>query len=124
MLSLRLADQYNAAFIPNTKENVDSLQKVSNHVIFGFPSRKIVSELMKQRGFMNIDEKRVPLCDNNMIEEHFGEMDLLCLDDCVAAFMENGEQFRKFNESLWAFKLSPNKDYEEENDFEHNHKSK
>ena len=53
---------------------------------------------------MNIGEKKLAITDNAMIEEHFGEDDVLCVDDIVELFSkESGSLFHKVNAKLWSF---------------------
>ena len=65
MNKFRLKQIYNAVFIPNTKEALENLYKVSNYVIYGYLPWKQIDTLLKTRGHINIDEKKVPLNDNN-----------------------------------------------------------
>ena len=53
MNKFRLKQIYNGVFLPNTKEVLDSLYKVSNYVIYGYLQKKQIDGLVKTRGFIN-----------------------------------------------------------------------
>ena len=109
---LRLKQIYNGAFVENTSEMKDKLRLVSNYVVFGYLSKRIISTLFTSRGNINEEGKKVAISDNNKIEERYGDDDVLCLDDIVEAYANFDEKlFAKINPDLWAFQVSPNTEF-------------
>ena len=86
---LKLDILYKAVFVKNTPETVQQLKLIDNYIVYGFPTRKTVSELIKRKGFLKVGEKTLPMSDNNMIEEAFGSLGIICLDDIVSMIMKN-----------------------------------
>jgi len=44
---------------------------VEDHVTYGYPTKKIVTELVRKRGFLRRNEKKEPITNNVLIEELF-----------------------------------------------------
>ena len=63
----------NSVFV---KANEDTMKKVlitSEYISYGYPTKKIVSDLIRKRGFLKKDGKKVAITDNVLIEELLGE---------------------------------------------------
>ena len=92
---------------------LETLHKVSNYVVYGWVSKKLIDSLLKTRGFINKDEKKLPISDNNLIEEMFEKIDIICLDDIVDLYnsYSSKESFEAVNSKMWAIQLSPNEEF-------------
>ena len=91
----------------------ETLYKVSNYIVYGWISKKIIDTLLKTWGFINSDDKKHPMSDNNLIESLFEKLDIICLDDIIDLFhsYSSKESFEAVNQKLWAFQLSPNEEF-------------
>ena len=86
-------------------------------------SPETVSDLVRRRGFCKVNGKRVPLVDNNIIEQELGEsLGMICVEDLVHALTssdaaiegghddgEGGASFGKVAKFLWPFRLTARK---------------
>ena len=64
MTKLGLKQINNATLMTSEPANLKELQMISDYVTFGYPAKKVVIELVKKRGHMKVETKRVPLNDN------------------------------------------------------------
>merc|ERR1712182_141189 len=60
-------------FMKVNKATMNNLVKVDPYIMYGYPNLKTVRELIYKRGFGKVNGQRVPITDNNMIEEALGE---------------------------------------------------
>jgi len=83
------------------------LHLVEPWVVYGPPSRSIVADLIERRGFGTVNNERVPLSDNTVIEDSLGEdCNIVCKEDLVHEISTVGESFEKAAMFLWPFKLT------------------
>jgi len=78
-------------------------------IAYGSPSRSIVSDLLRRRGHLKLDGKRVPLSDNTLVEKALGDATdgaVICVQDLEHELLNVGEYFAKTNSSLWPFQLT------------------
>jgi large subunit ribosomal protein L7e len=64
--------------------------------------------LIRKRGYIKKDGKRLPISDNNLIEELLGAHGIICLEDLIdAAFKCSGKEshFEEVKNVLWPFQL-------------------
>ncbi|KAK9922986.1 hypothetical protein M0R45_031422 [Rubus argutus] len=73
LYSLNLRKIFNAVFVRADEAMLEKLQRVEPYVTYGYPSLKNVRELIYKKGYAKIDKQRVPLTDNNLIEEALGK---------------------------------------------------
>lgn len=70
---LGLKEINNCAFVMATAESVKKLLLVSDYVSYGQPTKPILEEIIRKRGYLKTaDHKRVPISNNVMIEELLG----------------------------------------------------
>ena len=94
--TLRLNHVNQGIFIQYTKSAKKLLHLVEPFVIYGIPSKSIVSDLIVRRGHARIQGKRTPLSDNRMVEDALGESTgMICLEDLVHEIMTTGPYFTK-----------------------------
>ena len=82
-----------------------------NYVAYGTPTKKIVEELLRKRGFLRKDNKRVPISDNVLVEELLGESTgCICVEDVIDALWRCGrdpETYASVKTFLWPIQLTP-----------------
>ncbi|KAF2731825.1 60s ribosomal protein-like protein l7 [Polyplosphaeria fusca] len=103
---LRLLQINNGVFIKLTKATSEMLKIVEPFVAYGFPNQKSVRELIYKRGYGKVDKQRVPLTDNEIIEENLGKYGIICMEDLIHEIYNVGPNFKQVSNFLWPFKLS------------------
>ena len=106
--SMNLTKKFNAVFIENTVSNLEALKKSENCVVYGYPTKNLIEDLIRLRGFAKVDEKKVPLADNNIIEEALKDIDIICVDDLVDSIYKN-QNIERINKFIYTFLLTSNK---------------
>ena len=106
MQLLRLIQINNGTFIRLTKATQEMLTIINPYVAYGYPSLKSIRELIYKRGYGKIDKQRIPLTDNQLIEEHLGKYGIVCMEDLIHEIYTVGPNFKQANNFLWPFKLS------------------
>jgi len=104
---LRLRQIHNAAFVKINKATINMLRRVEPYIAYGFPSRKTVNDLVLKRGFARVNKQRIPLNNNELVEQHLGKHGIVCVDDLVHELVTCGPSFKEANTFLWYFKLNP-----------------
>ncbi|KAJ4382038.1 60S ribosomal protein L7 [Didymella sp. IMI 355093] len=106
---LRLLQINNGVFIKLTKATLEMLKIVEPFVAYGYPNQKSVRELIYKRGYGKVDKQRLPLTDNELIEENLGKYGMICMEDLIHEIYTVGPNFKQASNFLWPFKLnSPN----------------
>lgn len=75
-------------FLHTTPENLTKITLVKEYIAFGYPTKKIVNDLIRKRGFLKKDDKKLPITDNVLIEELLGGDDdsdqgCICIEDII-----------------------------------------
>lgn len=65
-----------------------------------------VLELLRKRATVTINGENVPLSDNNMVEEHLQDCDILCIEDMANEIVKMGEHFARVTSFLAPFHLA------------------
>ena len=126
--SLRLRRVHEGVFLPYNLSTRKMLHLVEPYVLYGILSLETISDLVRRRGHCKVDGKRVPLSDNNVIEQQLGEeLGLICVEDLVqvltssSSAAEEGDNdddivsgdgstvFGKVAKFLWPFRLTSRK---------------
>ncbi|KAI9295852.1 ribosomal protein L30p/L7e [Neoconidiobolus thromboides FSU 785] len=100
---LRLSKINTAVFVEATKENMDKIQLISPYVVFGEPNLNSVKSLIYKRGYTEINDKRVVLDNNNLVEEKLGEQGIICIEDLVHEISTVGDNFNIVSNFLAPF---------------------
>uniref|UniRef100_A0A1A8FSZ9 Ribosomal protein L7-like 1 n=1 Tax=Nothobranchius korthausae TaxID=1143690 RepID=A0A1A8FSZ9_9TELE len=103
---MRLRKIFSGAFIKINQTSISMMRMVEPYVAWGYPNLKSVRELVLKRGQTRIGRRRVPLTDNNFIEQHMGKHGIICLEDLIHEIYSVGKNFRAANNFLLPFKLS------------------
>lgn len=104
---LRLRQINNGVFVKLNKSSLNMLRLVEPYVAWGYPNLKTIRDLIYKRGFAKVDSQRVAIADNQVIETALGEANIICVEDLIHEIVTVGENFKKVNNFLWPFKLSP-----------------
>jgi len=103
---LRLLQINNGVFVKVTKATEQMLRLVEPYVTYGEPNLKSVRELIYKRGYGKVNKQRIPLANNQVIEEALGKYDILSVEDLVHEIFTAGPNFKQASNFLWPFKLS------------------
>ena len=102
----RLRQLNNGVFIKVNKATMNMLKRIEPYVVYGYPNRKTISDLIYKRGFAKINHSRIPLSDNTIIEQSLGKFGITCIEDLIEEIYQVGEHFKEANQFLWTFKLN------------------
>lgn len=106
-----LKEVNNVAFLHSTPEVIKGLLLVSNYIGFGYPTKQLITDLIRKRGHIKDKEgKRMPITDNNLIEELLGTATgVICIEDIIDALVNCGanEHFEQVRQVLWPIQLAP-----------------
>ncbi|KAL8871069.1 MAG: hypothetical protein Q9174_003021 [Haloplaca sp. 1 TL-2023] len=103
---LRLLQINNGVFVRLTKATSEMLKIVEPYIAYGYPNLKTVRELVYKRGYGKIDKQRIPLTDNQIIEDNLGKYGIVCMEDLIHEIYTVGANFKQASNFLWPFKLS------------------
>ncbi|KAL8673123.1 MAG: hypothetical protein Q9168_002455 [Polycauliona sp. 1 TL-2023] len=103
---LRLLQINNGVFVRLTKATTEMLKIVEPYIAYGYPNLKTVRELVYKRGYGKIDKQRIPLTDNQIIEDNLGKYGIVCMEDLIHEIFTVGVNFKQASNFLWPFKLS------------------
>ena len=59
--------------------NKKMIRAVEPFIAYGYPTLKTVKDLVYKRGVILIDGKVTPITNNELIEEHLGKYNIICL---------------------------------------------
>lgn len=91
----RLRQLNNGVFIKINKATLNMLNRVAPYVTFGYPSRKVIAELIYSRGFGKVNRARIPLSDNCFIEQNLGKAGITCVEDLIEEIHKVGANFKE-----------------------------
>jgi len=103
---LRLLQLNNGVFIRLTKATQEMLTIVDPYIAYGYPNLKSIRELIYKRGYGKINKQRIPLTDNQLIEDALGKFGIVCMEDLIHEIATVGPNFKQASNFLWPFKLS------------------
>merc|ERR1711976_568054 len=102
----RLRQINNGVFIRLNKATLNMLKIAEPYVAWGVPNLKTVRELIYKRGYGKVNHQRIPLTDNNIIENELGKQNIICMEDLIHEIFTVGPEFKYAANFLWPFKLS------------------
>jgi len=104
---LRLRHINEGVFLRYDESHRKLLHLVEPWVVYGPPVRGVVEDLVHRRGFGKVQNKRVALSDNTIIEQELGnDCGVICVEDIVHEIVAVGDGFAKVSGFLWPFRLS------------------
>lgn len=102
----RLLQINSGVFIRLNKATQEMLTIINPYVAYGYPNLKTVRELMYKRGYGKVNGQRIPLTDNQIIEDNLGKYGIVCIEDLIHEIYTVGPNFKQAANFLWPFKLS------------------
>jgi large subunit ribosomal protein L7e len=102
---LRLDQLHKGVFVKCTKPMLNMLKYIQPYIACGFPNLKTVKELVLKRGYGKVNNQRIPLQDNQYIQQVLGKYGIEGMDDLIHEIFTVGPNFKQANNFLWAFKL-------------------
>ena len=69
---LRLRQINNGVFVKLNKATIQMLRIADPYIAWGYPSMKIIRQLIYKRGYVKVDRQRIPLTDNDIVEKALG----------------------------------------------------
>lgn len=106
---LRLRQVNNGVFLKLTKATLAMLKLVEPYITYGTPNLKTVRELIYKRGALKINQQRVAITDNKLVQGRLGHHGCVCVEDIIHEIFTVGPNFAHVNRALWAFHLNPPK---------------
>jgi len=66
---------------------LEKLLLIQNYVGYGAPTKTILEDIVRKRGYLKDKEmKRIPISDNVIVEELLGEKGIICVEDIIEAY--------------------------------------
>ncbi|TKY62853.1 60S ribosomal protein L7-1 [Spatholobus suberectus] len=106
LYSLGLRRMFSAVFVKPSEGVMAKLQRVEPYVTYGYPNLKSIKELIYKKGHARIDKRKVPLTDNNIIEQELGKFGIVCIEDMVHQIYNVGPHFKEVVRFMWPFELN------------------
>jgi len=103
---LRLRQINNGVFVKLNKATTQMLRIADPYIAWGYPSQKIIRELVYKRGYAKVNHQRIAITDNTIVEDHLGKHDVICVEDIIHQIHTVGDHFKQVTNFLWPFKLS------------------
>lgn len=87
MKELGLKEINNCAFVRASSKALEKLLLIQNYVGYGAPTKTILEDIVRKRGYLKDKEmKRIPISDNVIVEELLGEKGIICVEDIIEAY--------------------------------------
>ncbi|GFU02828.1 60S ribosomal protein L7 [Nephila pilipes] len=102
----RLRQINNAVFIKLNKATVNMLRIAEPYIAWGYPNLKTVKEMIYKRGYGKVDNRRIALTANSIIEKALGRFNIICIEDLIHEIYTCGPNFKRATNFLWHFKLN------------------
>lgn len=106
---MRLKKEHEGVFLRYDEATRKKLHLVENFVVYGRPSKDVIKDLIERQGHGCVDNERIPLSDNTVVEQHLGKHNIICVEDMVHEISSVGESFDTVNQFLWPFCLMDSK---------------
>ena len=104
MTKLGLKELNNAVFLKSDPDTEKAIILVQDYIAFGYPTKQIVNELLRKRGYLKKETKRLPIADNTLIEELLGHVGIICLEDIINALVKCSDpesNFEAARQAIW-----------------------
>jgi len=103
---LRLRQINNGVFVKLNKATIQMLRIADPYIAWGYPSQKVIRQLVYKRGYAKHHGQRIAITDNTIVEENLGKHDVICVEDIIHEIYTVGKHFKQVTNFLWPFKLS------------------
>jgi len=81
------------------------LKRVEPYITFGYPTRRVISDLIYRRGYAKVNKQRIPLTSNEIVQQSLGRLGINSVEDLIHEINTCGPNFKEANNFLWYFKL-------------------
>ena len=102
---------------------------IQDYVTYGYPTKKMVNDLVRKRGFLKKDKLKLAITDNVLIEELLGSEEhgpygCICIEDIIDSLWKVKEGgydgiFKEINQVMWPLQLGSLKETIEEGNIAH-----
>ncbi|KAL1532087.1 60S ribosomal protein L7-1 [Salvia divinorum] len=106
LYSLKLRKIRTGVFVKASAGMMEMLQKVEPYVTYGYPNVKSVKDLIYKKGVVRAGKERIPLTDNNIVEQELGKHSIICIEDIVNEIVAVGPHFKSVTSFLCPFVLN------------------
>lgn len=106
MQLLRLTQINAGVFVRVTKATAELLKLAEPYITYGYPNLATIRKLVYKRGFGKVNNQRIALSDNEIIEAALGKYGIISIEDLIHEIYTVGPNFKQVNNFLWPFKLS------------------
>lgn len=103
---LRLTQINAGVFVKVTKATSELLKLAEPYIAYGYPNLATVRKLIYKRGFGKVNNQRIALSDNQIIEAALGKYGIVSMEDLIHEIYTVGPNFKQVNNFLWPFHLS------------------
>lgn len=103
--NLNLREVNTAVFMRSSRKNLLALKRIENYITYGYPSRKLVQDLVYKKLAINAAGERKLISTNQQVEESIGG-DIVCLEDVISNLQNVGPAFDQIVGVIWPFKLT------------------
>jgi len=102
----RLRQINNAVFVRLNKATLNMLRICEPYITWGYPNLKTVREIIYKRGFAKVNNQRIPITSNTIVEKQLKRSNIICVEDLVHEVFTVGSRFKYATNFLWPFKLN------------------
>ena len=89
----------------STLENIKKLLIISDYVGYGQPTKKVLDDVIRKRGFLKTtSHQRTPISNNVLIEELLGDHGIICIEDLIDALWnckKNKAAYEAVKQLIW-----------------------
>ncbi|KAG6392939.1 hypothetical protein SASPL_147168 [Salvia splendens] len=104
--ALKLRKIRTGVFVKASAGIMEMLEKVEPYVTYGYPNVKSVKDLIYKKGVVRVGKERIPLTDNNIVEQELGKHSIICIEDIVNEIVVVGPHFKSVTSFLCPFVLN------------------
>jgi large subunit ribosomal protein L7e len=95
-------------FLRYTKHTAFNLKLLEPFVTFGLPSEQVVRDMITKRAHVVTHKgEKMPLQNNVVVEQNFGKLNIVCMEDIIHEIYKNGPNFEAVVKFLLPFRLKP-----------------
>uniref|UniRef100_A0A915D6Z9 Large ribosomal subunit protein uL30 n=1 Tax=Ditylenchus dipsaci TaxID=166011 RepID=A0A915D6Z9_9BILA len=103
---LRLRQINNGVFVKLNKATIQMLRIADPYIAWGYPTQKVIRQLVYKRGYAKENGQRIAITDNTIVENNLGKYNVICVEDIIHEIYNVGKNFKQVTNFLWPFKLS------------------
>jgi len=105
----RLNKLHEAVFVKLEPDTIKMLKIIEPYVAFGYPSFKTIQDLIHKRGFTVVNNEKLPINDNQIVENALKKNKIICVEDLINEIFIVGPSFAEVSKFLCPFELREKK---------------